>query len=104
MATHSDRPANSEPEEFDSASDSTSDPAKFELEELDLESSGAEALDFNQLHDLGNQAIAQGLIIGHGYHQGKYELLHRGEALLLSPPEALSYLRSLLPSTEQADG
>ena len=73
-------------------------------EDLDLESSGAEALDFNQLHDLGNQAIAQGLIIGHGYHQGKYELLHRGEALLLSPPEALSYLRSLMPSAEQTDG
>ena len=89
---NSDRP--SEAEDFD--------PRNFEADDL-AEDPDAEPFDFNQLHNLGNQAIAQGLIIGHGYHQGKYELLHRGEALLLSPPEALSYLRSLM-AAEQTNG
>jgi hypothetical protein len=52
--------------------------------------------DDNQLHQLGNQAIQQGLIIGHGYHQGQYEILHRTETVLLSPQEAVIYLQELL--------
>lgn len=62
------------------------------------------AFDYTQLTVLGNRAIALGLIVGHGYHQGKYELLHRGEALLLSPAEAISYLQALIQSAEGADG
>jgi hypothetical protein len=64
----------------------------------------ADNFDPNQLNALGNRAIALGLIVGHGYHQGKYELLKPGEVLLLSPLEALTYLESLIQSTEQADG
>ncbi|MBW4522612.1 MAG: hypothetical protein KME16_23445 [Scytolyngbya sp. HA4215-MV1] len=64
----------------------------------------ADHFDYNQLNTLGNRAIALGLIVGHGYHQGKYELLQREEVLLLSPPEAFAYLQSLIQSTEQADG
>jgi hypothetical protein len=89
-----DRP--SEAENFDHEDVDLED---FETDDL-AEDSAAEPFDFNQLHNLGNQAIAQGLIIGHGYHQGKYELLHRGEAVLLSPPEALSYLQALMTSAE----
>jgi hypothetical protein len=57
-------------------------------------------VDQNQLHELGNRAIALGLIVGHGYHQGQYELLFRGEAVLLSPAKAASYLEALLRSVE----
>jgi hypothetical protein len=91
---NSNRP--SEAEDFDPEA---VDLENFETDHL-AETAEAEPFDFNQLHNLGNQAIAQGLIIGHGYHQGKYELLHRGEALLLSPSEALSYLQSLMASAE----
>ena len=100
METSPDRPSEPNAE----APDPTSDSIGFDPEDLDLESAGAEAADYNQLHDLGNRAIALGLIIGHGYHQGKYELLHRGEVLLLPPQEAVSHLRSLLQLAEQADG
>lgn len=73
--------------------------------EYDVEpESESPAFDYTQLTVLGNRAIALGLIVGHGYHQGKYELLHRGEALLLSPPEAVSYLQSLIDSAEQSHG
>lgn len=59
---------------------------------------------YNQLNELGNRAIALKLIAGHGYHQGKYELLHRGEAVLLSPKEAMAYLQALIQEAEQPDG
>jgi hypothetical protein len=29
----------------------------------------------NQLHELGNRAVAAGCIIGHGHRQGSYEIL-----------------------------
>lgn len=63
-----------------------------------------DADDYTQLNELGNRAIALKLILGHGYHQGKYELLHRDKTLLLSPPEARSYLQALIQSVEQSDG
>ncbi|MDA0672952.1 MAG: hypothetical protein O3C67_04490 [Cyanobacteria bacterium] len=54
--------------------------------------------DINQLNALGNEAIALGLIVGHGYHQGQYEILHRGEAVTLTPAEATQYLQALIQS------
>ncbi len=50
----------------------------------------------NQLTVLGNQAIDRGLIIGHGYHRGSYEILLKGEVLAMSPDEAIAYLRCVL--------
>jgi hypothetical protein len=50
----------------------------------------------NQLTLLGNQAIDRGLIIGHGYHRGNYEILLKGEVLTLSPDEAIAYLLCVL--------
>lgn len=65
--------------------------------------SEADSFDYNQLNQLGNRAIALGLIAGHGYHQGQYELLKREEALLMSPQAAIAYLKSLIQSAEQPD-
>lgn len=58
----------------------------------------AELEDFftNELTQLGNQAVKMGLISGHGYHQGKYEILWNGQIFLLSPEEAHSYLKKLV--------
>jgi hypothetical protein len=55
-----------------------------------------ETLSYNRLHKLGNEAIAQGLIIGHGYRGGKYEILRKEEELLLDPEKAEKYLEDLL--------
>ncbi|MBW4472526.1 MAG: hypothetical protein KME45_19455 [Stenomitos rutilans HA7619-LM2] len=60
-----------------------------------------EILSLNQLHELGNQAVKQGLLIGHGHRGGRYELLSKEEVMLLSPQEAQDYLQTLLG---QADG
>jgi hypothetical protein len=56
----------------------------------------AEKADFNQLHNLATQAQNQGLIAGHGYHQGQYELIHQGKAILLPANEAIEYLQNLM--------
>jgi hypothetical protein len=61
-----------------------------------------EAQSLNQLHTLGTQAQQQGLILGHGYHQGQYEILHRQEVLLLTPDEAEAYLQTLIAAAELA--
>lgn len=63
----------------------------------------ADDFDYNQINELENRAIALGLIIGHGYRQGQYELLHRNEVRLLSPQAAVVYLQSLLKSRESID-
>ncbi|MBD1859848.1 hypothetical protein Q2T42_16480 [Leptolyngbya boryana CZ1] len=55
-----------------------------------------EAMSINRLNELGNRAIQAGLIAGHGYYQGQYELLHQGNSVLLSPEEAENYLENLL--------
>ena len=58
--------------------------------------------DYSALNTLGTRAIARGLLIGHGYHHGQYELLlaatstHPVTPLLLSPRQAYGYLKSLL--------
>lgn len=64
----------------------------------------ADEPDYNQLHTLGNRAIALGLLIGHGYRDGQYELLHRDEVVLLPPEAAISYLRTLIQTAEAANG
>lgn len=50
----------------------------------------------NNLTQLGNQAISLGLIVGHGYHGGKYEILRQGQVLLMSPEKAQAYLENLI--------
>lgn len=57
-----------------------------------------ETLSYNRLHNLGNEAIKKGLIIGHGYRGGKYEILCKEEELLLDPEKAEKYLENLLQS------
>ncbi|MEB3292234.1 MAG: hypothetical protein VKJ24_03660, partial [Synechococcales bacterium] len=52
--------------------------------------------DLNRLHQLGNQAIQLGLISGHGYHHGYYELICKGEVITLSLEAAKSYLITLI--------
>jgi len=59
-----------------------------------------EVMGWNQLSSLGNHAIQRGLIIGHGFYKGKYEILKQGEPLLMSPDEALTYLQRLIREAE----
>lgn len=49
-----------------------------------------------QLRRLGNQAVKRGLISGHGYYEGRYEILCNGQIFHLSPEEAHSYLKNLV--------
>jgi hypothetical protein len=63
------------------------------------ENSGFEHI--NRLTELGNQAIAAGLIIGHGYHEGQYEILRRGEVLLFSPEDAQHHLETWLAQAQE---
>jgi hypothetical protein len=53
-------------------------------------------ISLNQLNALGNQAVEMGLIAGHGYHGGQYEILRQGKAILLSATEAQTYLQNLI--------
>ncbi len=72
--------------------------------ELVLDNADPEEQNFDHsaLNTLGSRAIALGLLIGHGYHQGQYELLlaatstHPVTPLLLSPRQAYGYLKALL--------
>jgi hypothetical protein len=66
---------------------------QFAEEPLNLE---VEIHSCNQLTNLANQAVSLGLILGHGYHGGKYEILHWKKALLMSTVEAESYLQELI--------
>ena len=66
-------------------------------EQLDLE---LETISTNQLTELGNRAIQLGLIAGHGYHGGQYELLRQGQFILLPPHEAEQYLRALIDDSQ----
>jgi hypothetical protein len=59
-----------------------------------------EMISINTLTELGNRAIQLGLIAGHGYHQGQYELIRAGKILLMSPEEATDYLRQLIEEAE----
>ena len=55
-----------------------------------------ESINFNKLTQLGNRAVRLQLIIGHGWRSGKYEILHRDKALLISAQEAQTYLENLI--------
>jgi hypothetical protein len=55
----------------------------------------------NELTRLGNQAVKKGLISGHGYYEGKYEILCRGQIFALSPEKAHSYLKNLVEQHRQ---
>jgi hypothetical protein len=59
-----------------------------------------ESISMNQLTELGNRAIQLGLIAGHGYRGGQYEILHQGKAVMLSPKEAQVFLSKLIQSVE----
>jgi len=55
-----------------------------------------ESLNINHLNQLGNKAVKLGLIIGHGYFRGDYEILLKDESLLLTPLQAQEYLENLI--------
>ncbi len=74
-------------------------PPELEYEQ-DLIDYSAAFQSVNDLTELGNAAIQAGLIAGHGYHSGKYEILCNGEALLFTPEEAEAYLKSLFEQAE----
>jgi hypothetical protein len=60
-----------------------------------------ESMSVNQLNALGNQAIQMGLIAGHGYHKGQYEILRQGQAKLMTPEAAMQYLQQLIQSVSE---
>lgn len=65
---------------------------------LDLE---IETLSLNQLNNLGNQAVRMGLIAGHGYHKGQYELIRQGQVLTMTVEHAFQYLQNLIRSVRE---
>jgi hypothetical protein len=67
--------------------------------QLDLE---VETMSINKLTEVGNMAVSMGLIAGHGFRGGKYEILQKGEAILLSEREAIAYLDRLIQSVMES--
>ena len=59
-----------------------------------------ETMSINRLTDLGNLAVSAGLIAGHGFHGGKYEILRQGKVVLLPVNEAEVYLEQLLQTLQ----
>lgn len=55
-----------------------------------------ETMSINKLTETGNLAVSMGLIAGHGFHGGKYEILRQGKSILLPPNEAGAYLEQLI--------
>ncbi|MBT9316654.1 hypothetical protein [Leptothoe spongobia] len=73
-----------------------SDPIQQQLD------TDVENLSITQLNELGNQAIKQGLIAGHGHHQGQYEIIREGKILTMPPKDAITFLQQLIqPVTEE---
>jgi hypothetical protein len=60
-----------------------------------------EMMGINKLTEIGNMAISMGLIAGHGFHGGKYEILRQGKAILLPVNEAEKYLEQLIRTVTQ---
>jgi len=60
-----------------------------------------ENIGFNQLNELGNRAVQLGLIIGHGFRGGQYEILSPQEVVLLPPKEAQQYLQDVVDRVNQ---
>lgn len=69
--------------------------------QLELE---IENISLNQLNDLGNQAVRMGLIAGHGYHKGRYEIIRQGQVLTMSADHAFDYLQDLVESIAEDKG
>jgi hypothetical protein len=61
--------------------------------QLNLE---VEMMGTNQLTALGNRAQEMGLIAGHGFRAGKYEILRQGQFVVSTPAEAQKYLENLI--------
>lgn len=57
-----------------------------------------DTVSINQLTELGNLAISMGLITGHGFHGGQYEILRQGKMILLPANEAANYLQQIIQS------
>jgi hypothetical protein len=62
-------------------------------QQLDLE---VESIGINTLTEVGNMAVSMGLIAGHGFRGGKYEILQKGQIILLPVREAADYLEQLI--------
>ncbi len=60
-----------------------------------------ETMSVNKLTETGNLAISMGLIAGHGFHGGKYEILRNGEVTLLPVNEAQTYLEQLIRTANE---
>jgi hypothetical protein len=60
-----------------------------------------ETMSVNKLTEMGNLAVSMGLIAGHGFHGGKYEILRQGQALLLPVNEAETYLEQLIKTVTE---
>ena len=56
-----------------------------------------ETMSINKLTEVGNMAVSMGLIAGHGFRGGKYEILQKGKVILLSEREAIGYLDPAAP-------
>ncbi len=63
---------------------------------LNRQTAAQESVFTKELTQLGNQAVKKGLISGHGYHGGKYEILCNGQIFLLTPEQAHAYLKDLV--------
>lgn len=68
----------------------------LEADEQELEGLEAALGGINQLTELGNRATQLGLIVGHGYHGGQYEILRKGEVMTLEPQAAVTFLQNLM--------
>ena len=60
-----------------------------------------ESMSINKLTETGNLAVSMGLIAGHGFHGGKYEILQKGKAILLPVNEAGAYLEQLIKTVTE---
>ena len=61
-----------------------------------------ETMSINKLTEVGKMAVSMGLIAGHGFRGGKYEILQKGKVILLSEREAISYLEQLIKSVMES--
>lgn len=74
---------------------------KHEEKQISQDAAAEEAFLTTEITQLGNQAVKKGLISGHGYYQGNYEILCNGQIFLLSPEKAYSYLKTLIAQHQQ---
>lgn len=74
---------------------------ELEADEQELEGLSEALTGVNQLTELGNRAMQLGLIVGHGYHGGQYEILRQGEIVTLDPPAAVQFLQGLIQDVIQ---